>query len=179
MSDRIRDIQSRLMKNLQGGDQLAAAVAYVPLVGWIYPYFFKREDELCQFHGRQALKLNGALVAIYIAVWFLENFPLSAWLFGTGEPLNALSRTVWLVTLLGFLAVSVVAALKAFAEELWEIPYLDDAVDLVREQIQNERERTRAEKTGRSARSGRDRGSRRSEREDAAGDADSGEDESA
>lgn len=184
MSDRIRDIQSRLMKNLQDGDQLAAAVAYVPLVGWIYPYFFKKEDELCEFHARQGLKLNLALIAVYFLVWVLENFPLTGFLFGAGEPLNALTRTVWLVAMLGYLGISIVAALKAFAAELWEIPYLDDAADMVFEAIQKEREAGRRTRSPRKrARHDADdsggRRSRRSAEQDPAEDADSDESESA
>ena len=37
MADRIRDIQSKMTEQLEQGN-LIAAISYVPLVGWIYPY---------------------------------------------------------------------------------------------------------------------------------------------
>lgn len=141
MADKIRDIQSRLLKNIHGGDQVAAAIAYVPLAGWIFPYLFRKEDELCQFHGKQGLKLNIVIVAIYFVIWVIENFPLTAWLFGLDEPLHPLTRTVWLVALVAYLGASAMAAAKALTEEKWSVPYLDEVLDRIMDRIREETSR--------------------------------------
>ena len=128
MSDKIRDIQDR-MKRLGEGERLYAVIAYIPLFGWIYTYYFKDKDELCRFHARQALRLNLVLVVVYFLVWFLESFPILSWLFGPGKLLHHLSRSIWLIVSGLYLGVSALAAYKAMGEEKWSVPYLEEYLD--------------------------------------------------
>lgn len=139
MSDKIRDIHSRLMNNLHGGDQISAAIGYVPLFGWILPYLFKKDDEFCRFHGEQAMKLNVTIVVFYFAIWVIENFPLTAIIFGLDAVFHPITRSLWLVGAIGYLAISGIAAFKALSEEKWEIPYLMKYVDEVFDLIQSEK----------------------------------------
>lgn len=129
MADKIREIQDRLLKNIQDGDQLSAAIAYFPLIGWIYPLYFKKEDPLCQYHGKQGQRLNGVIIGLYLALWFLENFPLTSWLFGQGNFFNPISSSIKIIAIFGYLALSLMAAYRAFMDEQWEIPFLKDIVD--------------------------------------------------
>jgi len=128
MSDRIRNIQERL-RHSQEGEPLYAAIAYIPLLGWIYPLHFKKDDENCQFHGRQGARLSALIAGLFLVVWFLQNFPLTRWLFGSGNLLAPILDGLWLIALLVYLGVCVVAAFKALASERWEIPYLNEIID--------------------------------------------------
>ncbi len=151
MADTIRDIQAKLKNNSSDGDQISAAVAYVPLFGWILPYLFKKDDPLCRFHGEQAMKLNGAIVAFYFAIWVLEHFPLTAILFGYDAVFHPLTRSLWLVGALGYMAISAVGAFKALSDEKWEIPYLmkylDEAFDLLQSEKPGAKSRGRRGKS--------------------------------
>lgn len=131
LAEKKKDIHSNLSKNLHGWDQISAAIAYVPLVGWIYTYLGRKDDELCQYHGKQALQLNALYSGVYLLIWFLENFPLTKWIFGNRAFLHPISETVSLVSTVIFLAISAFCAFKAFGEEQWEIPYLNDVIDFI------------------------------------------------
>lgn len=135
MADKIREIQERFKGNYQDGDQLSAAIAYVPLIGWILPYRLKQEDALCQYHGRQGMRLNILMLCIYFTIWILENFPLTSWLFGQGEPLNALTSSFWIITLILYVIASGMAAYRAFMDEEWEVPYLEDIIDMLEKSL--------------------------------------------
>jgi len=137
MADRIREIQSKLLKNLHGGDQLAAALGYIPIFGWIFPYYFKKDDDFAQFHGKQALHLNIVLFGVYFVIWVLENFPLTSWVFGEGSFLHAISHSAWLITAFGYLALCIVGAFKAMSEEKWRIPYLSEYVERFIDQVKS------------------------------------------
>ena len=137
MADKIREIQSRL-KTPEGGDQIAAPLAYIPLFGWIYPYYLKKEIELCRFHGKQAMQLNVVMLAIYFVVWVLENFPIVSWLFGPDHVFHHITRAIWLLTAIAFIGLSIVGAIKAFSEEMWEIPKLNELIDKIVELIKAE-----------------------------------------
>ena len=127
------------MKNIHGGDQILAAAAYIPLVGWIYPYLSRKDDELCQFHGRQAMILNIVMVGLYFGVWLLENFPLTGWLFGEGALLAPITGALFLIASLVYIGLSLTAAFKAISEEKWEVPYLEDMVDKFQQQVRGEK----------------------------------------
>ncbi|MCB1174469.1 MAG: hypothetical protein KDK39_12940 [Leptospiraceae bacterium] len=131
MADSEENIHSRLSKNLHGWDQISAAIAYVPLVGWAYTWFTRQDDPLCKFHGKQAMQLNALYAGLYLVIWFVENFPLTRWIFGERAFLHPLSETISLVSTFVFLALSAVAAFRAFSEERWEIPYLKEAIDWI------------------------------------------------
>ncbi|MBL8020037.1 MAG: DUF4870 domain-containing protein [Leptospirales bacterium] len=140
MADKIREIQSRFTKNLKdpgGSDSLPAVIGYVPLFGWIYPTFFKKDNDFCQFHGKQAMQLNGLMVAVYFIVWILEHFPITSWLFGPDAFLNPITQATWRLTMLGYFALSVVGAYKAFTEEKWEIPFLSDFAQKIEKQMKD------------------------------------------
>ena len=130
MADKVREFQDKI-KNLQGSDQLLAAIAYFPVLGWAFPFYAKKDDELCQFHAKQAMKLNAVMLAIYFIIFVLENFPILSFIFGVNSPLHHISRAVWLITLLTYLAFSLIGAIKALEEEKWEIPKLNELVDKV------------------------------------------------
>ena len=134
MADKIKDIQSRLMNNLHGSDELAAAASYIPLVGWLVGKA-KKEDDFCQFHSDQSFKLNLVIVALYLIIWFLEHFPLTSFLFGEGAILNELTGGILIVSIILFLVISAFAAFKALSEERWEVPYLHDTLQYIRDEI--------------------------------------------
>lgn len=143
MADKIRDIHSKFMKNLEGGGggELAAVIAYVPLVGWIYPYRMKKDDEFCQFHGRQGMRLNALAFGLYFVIWLLENFPLTAWLFGKGAMFHGISSGIWAIAASAYLIASLAAAFKAFSNEKWEIPLLEDVIQRLEDLVKDARDK--------------------------------------
>jgi uncharacterized membrane protein len=56
-------------------DRIAAVVAYLPVVGWLYVLLTQRRNALAMFHLRQAIGLVAFLVAI------LAGWVVIAWLF--------------------------------------------------------------------------------------------------
>ncbi|PJZ71009.1 hypothetical protein CH373_00290 [Leptospira perolatii] len=57
-----------------------AAISYIPFVGWMIPWFFRKGQEICRFHSLQAIKVNIGFVFLYLLVWFLREFPILSWL---------------------------------------------------------------------------------------------------
>ena len=135
MADKIREIQSRFSRNMQNNDSVAAVIGYIPLFGWIYPLFFRKENDFCQFDGKQAMHLNAGMLVVYFAVWILENFPITSWLFGADSWFHPITQAAWRITMLGYFGLCAFGAYKAFIEERWEIPFLSDFVDRIQNQI--------------------------------------------
>ncbi|MBN1562330.1 MAG: hypothetical protein JXA10_00705 [Anaerolineae bacterium] len=64
---------------MNGLARLGAAVAYVPVIGWVYAYAFQRTNTLVIYHLRQSiglvLFLIGSLVGWAIMAWLLAWLP--------------------------------------------------------------------------------------------------------
>lgn len=62
--------------------RLSAAVAYIPIIGWLYVYLFQRSNLLAMYHLRQSIGLVvfliGTLVIWSVVAWVLAWIPLMA-----------------------------------------------------------------------------------------------------
>ena len=143
MKEKVKEIQAKLIDAFQksGGESLAA-LSYIPLLGWVYPYFFRKEEELVRFHASQAMQLNAMITAIYFLIWVLEYFPLTGIFFGPGSLLHPISRTLWLFTVFAYMAFSLVASYQAYSGKKWEIPYLKERVAKILDYIKSLRKRS-------------------------------------
>jgi len=59
-----------------------AALAYIPIIGWLFAYLFQRRNGLAMYHLRQSiglfLFLVGVLVGWAVIAWVLAWIPLMA-----------------------------------------------------------------------------------------------------
>lgn len=105
--------------------KIYAAIGYIPIVGWIVPYFLKKNDDFCQFHGRQSAVLSLIFIVLMTMIWLMNNLPiLSHILSWIGITSNILPAITYISTVL-FIGVSAYAAYKAFDEEQWDIPFIE------------------------------------------------------
>ncbi len=133
MKQKLKNIQDKFMSQIQNTGNLAEAYAYIPIFGWIYACYFRKENKMSKFHGEQSMWLNITLMVVYFCVWVLEKFPITSFLFGTHAIFNPIIRTVWIVFLLLYLWASVFGAYKAYNMEMWEIPYLKEISSKMKE----------------------------------------------
>ncbi len=66
---------------MKAQQRIGAAVAYIPVFGWLYVLLFARNNALAAFHGRQSVGLWGFLVASLVTwaviAWLLAFIPLA------------------------------------------------------------------------------------------------------
>ena len=113
---------------MDSSDRLAAFLAYIPVVGWIYVLLAKRQNSLSMFHVRQSIGLFIFLAATFAAwaviTWVLGWIPfgfmvgvalftmvITAFIFGiivwvTGI-VHALNGRMVLLPLIGKMANSI------------------------------------------------------------------------
>jgi uncharacterized membrane protein len=64
---------------MNGRSRFPAVAAYLPVIGWLYVYFFQRRNALAVYHLRQSiglfLFLVGALVGWAVIAWVLAWIP--------------------------------------------------------------------------------------------------------
>ena len=103
--------------------KVAAGLAAVfTLVGGIIFLVLEKKNAFVRFHAMQSVFLGGAMLATSIAVQILVliflHVPLIGWLLAL-----LLHIGFWVVSL-GWFVVYVIAIVKAFSNQEWEIPVL-------------------------------------------------------
>ena len=99
-------------------ERISAAVAYLPVIGWIYTYFVQRKSQLTMFHLRQSISLFGTLIAVLVlwavVAWVITWIPYGV-IFGVA--LFALVMAAFFVGAVAWL-VGIVNALRGLMNEV-------------------------------------------------------------
>ena len=101
---------------------VAAALACIPLAGGIIFYILEKRDGFVRFYAMQSI-IFGLAWLLFSVVWkivvaILVPIPVVGWIFAI--PL----WIIWAVVQLAFLAIWIIATVKAFTGVRWEIPYV-------------------------------------------------------
>ncbi len=101
---------------------VAAALACIPLFGGIIFYILEKRDDFVRFYAMQSIVLGIAWILFSVAfgmVYFIfAHLPL------IGVFLAILWYIVGMLAHLAFVAVWIIATIKAFTNVRWEIPYI-------------------------------------------------------
>lgn len=101
---------------------VAAALACIPLIGGIIFYILEKQNSFVRFYAMQSIIFGG--------VWILFNVVSSMihLIFSPIPGLGPIFIIIWsLVSALvhlAFLIIFIIAVVKAFTGERWEIPYI-------------------------------------------------------
>ena len=98
-------------------NKVLAAIGYIPPLFWI-PLFLAGNDELSKYHGRQALVIFAVAALTVLAFRILQL--ILGWIKPIGTAFWVVEGFPYLV----YIAISIVAAIKAANGERWRIPIL-------------------------------------------------------
>jgi len=82
---------------MNNSSRISAAVAYVPIIGWLYVLFVQRKDALAVYHLRQSIGLFLFLLAVLL-VW-----AVIAWLLAWIPYLAILSVALFALVIVAYL----------------------------------------------------------------------------
>jgi uncharacterized membrane protein len=99
-------------------DTLFLVLAYIGPLGLI-PYLTADGNDYIKWHARQGLTLTGVWIVASVVFNTIARLPGLRWAFATLAPLISLA----------FIAIVVVAIMKAVAGERWRIPFVADIAD--------------------------------------------------
>lgn len=126
VTTKTKDVTTKVKDSVDSNENfhIYAAIGYIPFIGWMIPYFTKKESDLAQFHAKQSAVLTVLFVGLMAVVWILNNLPvlshLLSWIGVKAFIVPAITYTGILI----FLAASAVAAYKGYQKEQWDIPLL-------------------------------------------------------
>lgn len=104
--------------------QIYSAIGYIPIIGWMLPYFFKKKSSDCQFHAKQSAVLAVIFIMIMTVVWILNHLPILSHLLSFIGIKSFLIPAITYSSSVLYIGVSLVSAYKAYNRDKWEIPFL-------------------------------------------------------
>lgn len=99
--------------------RFSAAIAYIPIIGWLYVFFTQRKSPLALYHLRQSIGLVVFLIAAFV-VWAVVAW-LLAWIPYMAIVSAALFTLVIVAYLYGVIAW-VMGLIKALRSEVTPLP---------------------------------------------------------
>ncbi len=99
--------------------RLSAAIAYIPVIGWLYVFLAQRDNPLAVFHLRQSIGLFVFLIAVLL-FWVIVAYAL-AWIPLMGAVSVALFTIVIVAYVYGALAL-VMGLLNALGNRSAPLP---------------------------------------------------------
>jgi uncharacterized membrane protein len=99
-------------------ERISAAVGYIPVIGWIYAYFFQRKNELVMFHLKQSISLFLDLIVVLL-LWAVVGWVLTWIPYGNVVAIT-LFTVVMLAFFVGFIAwvIGIANALRGLLKDL-------------------------------------------------------------
>ena len=91
--------------------RISAAISYIPVIGWLYAFFFARKEEPVMFHLKQSIGLVIGLLGFFL-VWVV-----AAWLL-TWIPYGSVLAVALFTLVITALLVGVVAWLVGIVNAL-------------------------------------------------------------
>jgi uncharacterized membrane protein len=125
--EQIKIYLSQFLENAKGEENqnYYSAAAYVPFVGWLFVYIFRRNQSFCVFHAFQALKINLLVSIVFFILWFFTSFPPVKWLLSLVLFVPIVTDFLEYVTWVFLLSYSSWGAYLAYTGNETFLPFLD------------------------------------------------------
>ena len=126
--EKIKSLSESVQSSLhtEGNERFYAAFSYVPLIGPIICWVFKRHQPLTLSNLKNAVYLQLALICFYLIILLLEGLPIISTILKTALFVPIVTGAASYLSGLVFIFLSIFAAIQAFQGKTYKIPFLSD-----------------------------------------------------
>ncbi len=101
-----------------------ATFSYVPLVGPLISFYFKKTHKIIKLHTENALYLQISFLFIWLCVWLAENIPIISSFLKIFQFVPFVTNALMYLNITIFILTSTFGAWNAYKEKQWVVPYL-------------------------------------------------------
>ena len=126
--EKIKSLSDSVQSSLhtEGNERFYAAFSYVPFIGPMICWAFKKHQPLTLSNLKNAAYLQLALMGVYLIVLLLEKLPIVSTILKTAQFVPIVTDAANYLSGLVFIFLSVFAATQAFQGKTYKIPFLSD-----------------------------------------------------
>ncbi|MDH5719495.1 MAG: DUF4870 domain-containing protein [Spirochaetia bacterium] len=122
----IKHLSENIHQSLEddSNEQTYGAFAYIPLIGPLVVYLFKKKQKFSKLHAKNALYLQSSALILWLTIWLLENIPFISHLLKAIQFIPYITNALLYINIVTFFILSLIGAYKGFNKNLWTIPVL-------------------------------------------------------
>jgi uncharacterized membrane protein len=124
--ENIKQAKGKVIDSLEneGNENIYASLSYLPVLGTIIVYLFKKEIKFVMGHAKNSL-FNQLLFGIVLfVIWFLINMPLISTILKATLFIPVMTSAIMYIDIIFIIASSIYGAIKAYNLKTWETPYI-------------------------------------------------------
>lgn len=131
VKEKIINVKETINQSLidEKNERTYSVFAYVPIVGIIVVFLFKRNQKLSKIHAINAAYLQIGFVAIWIAIWLLENIPVLSDILKFIMAIPYITNALIYLNILMLIVFSIYGIFKANKGIKWKVPYVVDFIN--------------------------------------------------
>ena len=129
--ERIKVVKEKTQQSLKDEANVTtyAALAYLPVIGPLIVYIFKRNQRVSVENALNASYIQGAYVSIWFFVWLLENIPVVSTLLKVILFIPNITNAISYLNVVTLLTFSIYGAIEGSQGRIFRTPYLFDLFD--------------------------------------------------
>lgn len=126
--DQLRNnVQSSLESN--ENEKFYASFAYIPLLGPLVCFLFKRKQRLTFIHAKNSSYMQFSMIILLFIIWLLNNIPGISHLLKMIMFSPIITNAILYIGAVLYLVGSVYGAVKANERKPWVVPYLYETME--------------------------------------------------
>lgn len=124
--EKVKNLGQNVYQSLedQSNAPLYGALAYIPVLGPLLVFVFKRNLGLAKKHAENASYLQVTFFIIWLVVWLLENLPLISTILKGIQFVPFITDAVMYLNVVGLLVLSVYGAVQSSNKKEWRVPVI-------------------------------------------------------
>ena len=128
---KVASLKTALQESIQddSNSQTYAILSYVPILGPLVVFLFKKGQKLSRLHAQNAAYLQTAFFSIWLVIWLAENLPVVSRFLKIFQFVPFITNALMYLNVIMLLLTSAYGAWQASRAKSWFVPYLYKFMD--------------------------------------------------
>ena len=127
----IKHLSDNIQHSLEDetNEKTYAAVSYVPFLGPVIVYLFKKKQKFSKWHAKNAAYLQGTAFIVWLVIWLLENIPFISHILKAIRFIPHITNALLYTNIVAFIVFSFIGIFKALKNNKWSTPLLNSFIE--------------------------------------------------
>ena len=128
---KVASLKTALQESIQddSNSQTYAVLSYIPVLGPLVVFLFKRGQKFSRLHAQNAAYLQIAFFSIWLVIWLAENLPIVSRFLKIFQFVPFITNALMYLNVITLLLASAYGAWQASRAKSWVVPYLYKFMD--------------------------------------------------
>ncbi len=130
--ENLQKLSQNIHKSLKDPDNenTYASLAYLPVLGVVIGFLFKRKQKLTMLHARNSAYVQIAFLGFLLGVWFISNVPVISHILKAILFVPIITNALLYIGTIAFMVTLGIGYFNASHGKIWVVPYLFETMEV-------------------------------------------------